>query len=78
MRGKADVAPLNVCCLPESGRNLLPALMTAKCQERTLEFQKKVEHWSLTTLREKLVKIGDKVERHGANATAKSGKGSER
>ena len=26
---------------------------------------KEVEHWSLTTLREKLVKIGAKVVRHG-------------
>ncbi len=26
---------------------------------------KEVEHWSLTTLREKLIKIGAKVVRHG-------------
>ncbi len=30
---------------------------------------KKVEHWSLTTLREKLVKIGAKVVRHGRYVT---------
>jgi len=29
----------------------------------------KVEHWSLTTLREKLVKIGAKVVRHGRYVT---------
>jgi hypothetical protein len=30
---------------------------------------KEVEHWSLTTIREKLVKIGAKVVRHGRYAT---------
>jgi hypothetical protein len=32
---------------------------------RTLALPEPVEHWSLTTLREKLVKIGAKVVRHG-------------
>jgi hypothetical protein len=32
---------------------------------RTLALPKEVEHWSLTMLREKLVKIGAKVVRHG-------------
>ncbi len=32
---------------------------------RTLALPKEVEHWSLTTLREKLVKIGAKGVRHG-------------
>ncbi len=31
---------------------------------RTLASPKAVEHWSLTTLREKLIKIGAKVVRH--------------
>ncbi len=30
---------------------------------------KEVEHWSLTTLREKLVKIGAKVVNHGRYVT---------
>ena len=30
---------------------------------------KEVEHWSLTTLREKLVKFGAKVVRHGRYVT---------
>ncbi len=30
---------------------------------------KEVEHWSMTTLREKLVKIGAKVVRHGRYVT---------
>ncbi len=32
---------------------------------RTLALPQGVEHWSLTTLREKLIKIGAKVVRHG-------------
>ena len=35
----------------------------------TLALPKEVEHWSLTTLREKLVKIGAKVIRHGRYIT---------
>ncbi len=38
-------------------QNLTPALLT------------EVEHWSLTTLREKLIKIGAKVVRHGRYVT---------
>ena len=36
---------------------------------RTLALPKEVEHWSLTALREKLVKIGAKVVRHGCYVT---------
>ncbi len=36
---------------------------------RMLALPKEVEHWSLTTLREKLVKIGAKVVRHGRYVT---------
>jgi hypothetical protein len=36
---------------------------------RTLALPKEVEHWSSTTLREKLVKIGAKVVRHGRVVT---------
>jgi hypothetical protein len=32
---------------------------------RALALPEEVEHWSLTTLREKLVKIGARVVRHG-------------
>jgi hypothetical protein len=32
---------------------------------RTLALQADVEHWSLTTLRDKLVKIGARIVRHG-------------
>jgi len=36
---------------------------------RTLALAKEVEHWSMTTLREKLVKIGAMVVRHGRYRT---------
>ncbi len=36
---------------------------------RTLALPTKVEHWSLTTLREKLIKIDAKVVRHGRYIT---------
>ncbi len=36
---------------------------------QTLALPKEVAHWSLTTLREKLVKIGAKVVRHGRYVT---------
>ncbi len=34
-----------------------------------MKVPKEVEHWSLTTLRERLVKIGAKVLSHGRNVT---------
>ena len=36
---------------------------------RTLALPKELEHWSQTTLREKLVKIGAKVVKHGRYIT---------
>ena len=36
---------------------------------RTLALPKEVEHWSLTTLQEKLLKIGAKVVSHGRYVT---------
>ena len=36
---------------------------------RTPALPKEVEHWSLTTLREKLMKIGAKVTAHGRYVT---------
>jgi hypothetical protein len=36
---------------------------------RTLALPDAVEHWSLTTLRDKLVKIGAKIVRHGRYVT---------
>jgi hypothetical protein len=36
---------------------------------RTLTLPREVEHWSKTTLREKLIKIGAKIVRHGPYVT---------
>jgi len=36
---------------------------------RTLALPRKVSHWTLTTLREKLIKIGAKVVRHAKYVT---------
>ncbi len=43
----------------------------ANCM-RTLALPMEVEHWSLITLREKVVKIGAKVVRHGRYVTFQS------
>ncbi len=50
-------------------RRSSPRWMSAHSHNRTLALPKAVEHWSLTTLREKLVKIGAKVVRHGRYVT---------
>ncbi len=65
----------DVCFPPERGTGLAWSRRSADSQEqtynlanfmRTLALPAEVEHWSLTTLREKLIKIGAKVVRHGA------------
>ncbi len=43
--------------------------MSAPSHKRTLALPQEVEHWSLSTLRETLVKIGAKVVRHGRYVT---------
>ncbi len=43
--------------------------MSANDPKRTLALPKELEHWSLSTVREKLVKIGAKVVRHGRYIT---------
>ena len=45
------------------------SIVSASSHKRTLALPKEVEQWSLTTLREKLVKIGAKVVRHGRYIT---------
>ena len=42
---------------------------SANSHVRTLALPKEVEHWSLTTLRDKLIKIGAKVVRYGRYVT---------
>ena len=43
--------------------------MSAYSRNRTLTLTQEAEHWSLTTLRENLVKIGAKVVSHGRYVT---------
>ncbi len=49
---------------------MLEVINLPKCNVlRTLALPKAVEHWSLTTLRERLIKIGAKVVSHGRYVT---------
>ncbi len=45
------------------------ALTSESSQKEKSVLPEEVEHWSPTTLREKLVKIGAKVARHGRYVT---------
>ena len=47
------------------GSSCTPSLTIFANFLRTLALPAEVEHWSLTTLREKLVKIGARIVRHG-------------
>ncbi len=58
------------CPLSEAKRTSISGdWMSANSQERTLALQREVEHRSLTTLREKLIKIGAKVVAHSQYVT---------
>ncbi len=59
----------NVGFLALSGRCTVTSLTTASSHKRTLALPQEVEHWSLTTLRETLAKIGAKVVCHGRYIT---------
>jgi len=60
---------LKVCFPPESGHSHGKLRRSVHSHNRTLATPKEVEHWSLTTLREKLVKMGAKVVSHGRYVT---------
>ena len=68
MRGtrKADS---NVGLGAESGRRSGAVIESGYSHKRKLASPTEVGHWSLTTLRGKLVKIGAKVVRHGRYVT---------
>ncbi len=66
---QADLEGQNVRLALESGRAPMRACTAASSQHRTLALPDEVKHWSLTTLREKLIKIGAKVVRHGRYIT---------
>ncbi len=54
---------------PDSGRGPGAALTGSFDPKEKSAVPEEVEYWSLTTLREKLVKIGAKVVRHGRYVT---------
>ena len=66
---RVDSKHRNVGFLALSGRSKVGHPRSAHSQKRTLALPKEVECWSLTTLREKAVKIGAKVVRHGRYVT---------
>ena len=68
MRLKRKADP-NVGLADESGRHSGAVIESGYSHNRTLATPNEVEHWSLTTLREKLVKMGAKVVSHGRYVT---------
>ncbi len=66
---RVDTKHRNVGFLALSGHSKVGHPRSANSHKRKLASPKEVEHWSLTTLREKLVKIGAKVVSHGRYVT---------
>ncbi len=58
-----------VCSTPRNRRASAVAIESEPDPKATWALALEVDHWSLTTLREKLVKIGAKVVRHGRYVT---------
>ncbi len=58
-----------VCFPHESGHSHGKLRRSVHSHKRTSASPKAVEHWSLTTLREKLIKIGATVVSHGRYVT---------
>ncbi len=56
-------------CALRSGRSRLPRRTGKNDPKEKSAVLEEAEHWSLTTLRNKLIKIGAKVVRHGRNIT---------
>ena len=66
-----SVLPANPQIAPLAASNYRVAVSFVD-PELTLALPREVEHWSLTKLREKLIKIGAKVVRHGRYVTFQS------
>ena len=67
---RQERAPLDALVLPAFRHNAVRLQLHALAYNianflRTLALPKEIEQWSLTTLREKLVKIGARIVRHG-------------
>ena len=70
-QGRQERHPLDAALLPclPAQRGAAPAPRPSYNLAnflRTLALPEEVEHWTLTTLREKLVKVGAKIVRHGS------------
>ena len=72
-RRRSSLQCIDVRLLAISGHSAPHLARSAYSQKRTLALPDEVEHWSLTTLREKLIKIGAKVVRHGRYVTFQLG-----
>ena len=59
----------NVRSTPNSRRGCSPRITSAFDPKEKWAVPEEAEHWSLTSLREKLIKIGAKVVRHGRYVT---------
>ncbi len=60
---------INVCFPRQSGRRAPTPAMSAPDPQRKFAVLEEAEHWSLSALREKRVKIGAKVVAHGRYVT---------
>ena len=65
MRSAGRGCPAIPSATTRCGSSSTPWPTTSPTFLRTLALPQEVEHWSLTTLREKLVKIGARIVRHG-------------
>ncbi len=66
---RVDSKHCNVGFLALSGRCTVTSLTTAHSHKRKLVRPEDAERWSITTLREKPIKIGAKLVRHGRYVT---------
>ncbi len=53
----------------DAGPGVMPGLVLWRGAQGVRPIPDEVEHWSMTTLRDKLIKIGAKVVRHGRYVT---------
>ncbi len=69
MWSRTSARPADFRVAPRSGRGRWPWLTGTFDPKEKWAVPEEAEHWSLTSLREKLIKIGAKVVRHGRYVT---------